>query len=75
MRSVWLQVLHFEDKDFGLIYVARPPAGVSIDTVLSHLVSQQLKSPVPLPLEAVFESTSLQSWEKAFFLEAELSGI
>ena len=67
-------MLHFEDRDFGLIYISRPPAGISLETVLSLMISQQLMSPVPLPLEAVFESSSLQSWEETFLLQAELSG-
>ena len=70
-----MQVPHFEDKDFGLIYVARPPPGVLLETVLSHMISQQLKSSVPLPLDAIFQSNpeNLDAWEKAFFLQAKLS--
>ena len=70
-----MQVPHFEDKDFGLIYVARPPPGVLLETVLSHMISQQLKSPVPLPLDAIFQANAetLDVWEKTFFLQAKLS--
>lgn len=72
----YMQVPYFEDKDYGLIYIARPPASVSLETVLSHVVSQQLRSPVPLPLDAVFkwDARSLDSWEQTFFLKADLSG-
>ena len=70
-----MQVPHFEDKDFNLIYVARPPPGVLLETVLSHMISQQLGSPVPLPLDAIFQADpkTLAVWEKTFFLQAKLS--
>ena len=75
LRRAQLQVPHFEDKDFNLIYVARPPPGVLLETVLSHMISQQLGSPVPLPLDAIFQADpkTLDVWEKTFFLQAKLS--
>jgi hypothetical protein len=71
-----MQVLHFEDPDFGLIYVALPPPGVQLETVLAHMISQQLSSPAPLPLDAVLgcPAEALPSLEKAFFLQAKISG-
>lgn len=67
---------YFEDRDFGLIYIAIPPEGVAVETVLSHAVSQQLGSPVPLPLDAILTCSpdALDTWEKAFFLHAQVSG-
>ena len=71
-----LQVLHFEDPDFGVIYVASPPAGVLLETVVAQVVSQQLGSPVPLPLDAVLRCRpeALPSLEEALFLQAKISG-
>jgi len=69
-------VLHFEDPDFGLIYVATPPPGVHLETVVAHIISHILFSPVPLPLDAVLgcPADALPSLEEAFFLRAKISG-
>ena len=69
-------MLEFEDKDSGQVYVADPPAGVSLEAVLSRMLSRLLRSPVPLPLDALLACPpeSLEAVVDAFFIQAQVSG-
>ena len=51
----------FGDAKSGMLLVADPPAGVPLSATLSQAVSAALRSPVPLPLDALLV-TSAASW-------------
>ena len=38
----------------GLLYVADPPRGVPLGSLLAQAASQALRSPLPLPLDPLF---------------------
>ena len=58
------------------MYVADPPTGVSLEAVLSRMLSRLLRSPVPLPLDALLTCPpqSLEAVVDAFFIQAQVSG-
>lgn len=68
------QAYNFEDRDAGIVYVAQPPEGVSLEAVLSRMLSRQLRSPVPLPLEAILAPNAATAAGSGFFLAAHITG-
>lgn len=72
-----MQVQEFSDAKSGHIYVAKPPPGISLEMVLTRVVSRELHSPVPLPLEPILAcsgSAGAERLQHPFFLRANFSG-
>ena len=55
-----MQVYLFPCPRTGLLYVADPPPGVPLGSMLAQAASQALDSPVPLPLDPLFCSAAAQ---------------
>lgn len=52
-----VQVYEFTDAQSGAIFIAEPPPGVRLESLLAEAVSKALHSPVSLPLEPLLSCT------------------